>query len=89
MTACAKGEARQISDGLRKEKDGNLVAVSGGKFELMAKRRSVHISMGKQNSVQVYRFRDYFAQNNYIGYRCTCQVPPNAVMYEAAFCHII
>jgi hypothetical protein len=32
MTACAKGEGRQISDGLGKEMDGSLVTLNGGKI---------------------------------------------------------
>jgi hypothetical protein len=73
---------RQISGGLQKEIDGILVMLSGGKIELMTKRRVVHICLGKQSSVETLTFTDYFGQNHLIGYRCPCQVPSYAVIYE-------
>jgi hypothetical protein len=62
--------------------DGRLVTLDNGMIELMAKRRSVHISLEKQVSVQISTFRDYFGQNHLIGYRCPCQVAPYAMTYE-------
>jgi hypothetical protein len=63
--------------------DGSLVMLIGVMFELMAERKGVYIWLVKQDCLKIHTFRDYFARNTFIGYRCSCQFPPYAVMYDA------
>ena len=79
---CEKEGVRQMSGTLRKEIDGILFTLKVGKIELMAKRRCVHFSLGKQSSVEIFTFRDYFGQNHWIGCRCPSQITSYAMIYE-------
>jgi len=53
MRASGKENAHIISNTMIKKKDGMLVTLCGGKSELMAKRKSVHICLGKVEFEQV------------------------------------
>ena len=53
MRATGKENARLISNKMMKEKDGISVTLCGGKVELMAKSRSVHICLVKEEYGQV------------------------------------
>ena len=68
----------------RRNKDGNLIKLSGGKAEIILalNKRGVNICFGQEETVQIRTFNDFGGQKHYFRYTCHCQIPAYEIIYD-------